>query len=91
MQVEVTINGEAVPVSLDVTDLTLRETVDIRRHLGEEYASTLGVGNVFDPLVLQAIIWVRLRGRFPDVTPDDFDIPMSALFGALDANPTTGS
>jgi len=88
---EVTVAGEKVAVNLDVSDLTLQETVAIRKHLGADYATTLGAGNVFDPLVLQGLIWVQLRGRFPDLEPGDFDVPMSVLFGALDENPTTGS
>lgn len=94
MQVELNVDGQAVAVDLDFNRLTLQDTVAVRRLLGDDYQSTLGAGNVSDPLVIHALLFVKLRGMFPDLEPDGFDVDMSALFAVseeIDANPTTGN
>ena len=53
--------------------LTLRESVAVEDALGPEGWNRLASGRV-TPKALQAMVWAKLRGEFPDITVDDFDL-----------------
>jgi hypothetical protein len=75
------INGEQVEVDLTFDKLSLREAVQLEKVLGEDGWKALTEGEL-RPSIVQALLFVKLRKYYPDLTVDDFDLPFEALTGA---------
>ena len=81
MKVKVTVDDVDHELDLSFDRLTLRESVAVEDALGPDGWDRLASGRV-TPKGLQAMVWAKLRGEFPDIALDDFDLD---FMGAADA------
>lgn len=72
---------ETVEINLDLNSLTLRESVALEEALGTEAFDALMEKGEFAmrPSVIQAVLYSKVKGRFPEVGINDFDFDLSAL------------
>lgn len=88
IQIQIDGQDEPVEVSLDLAALTMRESVWLEEMLGADGFDQLAAGEGFmRPSVIRAILYVKLRSMFPDLSADGFDVDLSVLTEALDADP----
>lgn len=83
MKVTVTVGDEPQEVDVAFHGLTLQESVILEELLGVEgfdrYVEEATDGmEMVRPSVMRAMLFAKLKGRFPDLEPTDFDIDMTA-------------
>ena len=90
MKVQVDYEGTLRTVDVSVDRITLRESVEIQRIIGGDEWDAFAAGKM-RPVALQAVLYVKMRKEIPDLSIDDFDIPMTDIEAGDDENPTNGS
>lgn len=72
---------EVVDIDLDLNSLSLRESVALEEALGTEaFDALMEKGEfAFRPSVIQAVLYAKIKGRFPNAGIDDFDFDLAAL------------
>jgi hypothetical protein len=79
MNVTVKIDGKTETVDATLDDLELDEWVSLQRRVGNDEYDDLLRGSV-RPVSLQAILWIKLRRRHPDLTPDAISVNFLEAF-----------
>lgn len=82
--ITVDVNGTAHDIDLDFGKLTLKESVLVQRMVGNQAWDEFTTG-VMRPNVLEAIVFAKLRGSFPDLSVDDFDFDLADAFAREEA------
>lgn len=77
MKIQVTVDGSTEEVDVDVDGLTLQESCDVYDALGADEFDRYSQGRVSPP-VIRAIVWAKLRRRFPNLDLRDFDLDMTS-------------
>ncbi len=90
MKVTVTTDGEQVDhdVSLDFETLTLKQGVRLEKVMGADRCQRLlsgDAGLAMMPSTIQALIYVQIADKFPDLKIGDFDLDLADL--ALEDTP----
>jgi hypothetical protein len=81
--------SEDVTVDLTLDSLTMRESVRLEAIIGQDVFSRLAtdgldLAEVSSPKIIQGLIFVKLKTRFPDVDLDAFDVDLDELAKAFD-------
>lgn len=82
IQIELERGGvtEVVDIDFDTANLTMREAVTLEQVLGVDGFKALTEGTApVGPSTIQALLYAKLRPRFPDLGIDDFDVDLSAF------------
>lgn len=82
-------SSEDFPIDLDLSTLTMRESVRIEELLGREAFDALMGGGMTPtqlgrPSVLRAVIYAKVKTHRPDVTPDTIDLDLDQLAAAIE-------
>lgn len=72
---------ETVPIDLDLNSLSLQESVALEESLGAEQFDQLMQTGEFPirPSIIRSILFSRLKGKFPDLKMEDFDLDLGSL------------
>jgi hypothetical protein len=79
---------EAVVLELSLETLTMRESVRLEETLGPEVFAELVAGRLeatARPSLIRAIIYAKLKTERPEVTLESFDLDLTALAAAFEA------
>lgn len=80
MNIKLEVNGEPVEVDISFDSLTLRESVLVEQALGGDVFDDITQGKgLARPSVIRALLYAKLKGRFPDLSLDGFDLDLGAL------------
>ena len=72
MQVNVSREGKAETIDLDMTDITSKEMVRFQKLVGDEHTDDLLAGTI-RPDLIDSLVFVKLKRLYPDLNQDDFD------------------
>jgi hypothetical protein len=80
---------EELTLDLDLSTLTMRESVRLEQILGEQTFAALGrqtTDTLTSPRVIQGVIFVKLKSVYPDIELDGFDLDLATLQNALEVD-----
>jgi hypothetical protein len=81
---------EELTLDLDLSTLTMRESVRLEAILGEQTFAALAreaTETLTSPRVIQGVIYVKLKTLYPDIELDGFDLDLSTLQEAMPDSP----
>jgi len=70
--VNVSREGKAETVDLDMADITSKEMVRFQKLVGDEHTDDLLAGKI-RPDLIDSLVFVKLKRLYPDLNQDDFD------------------
>ena len=84
MLIDVTVDGETTKhdIDVDIDGLKLSEAVTVERIVGETKWARMMAGNMVvlaSPSTMQALIFAKLKSRYPGLSIDDFDFDLMAV------------
>lgn len=74
MKVQVEIDGKTEVVDIAFDSLTLRESVEVQKEIGNAEWDEFVNNAVARPLTILAVITAKLRSRYPDVDIEKVDV-----------------
>jgi hypothetical protein len=90
IQVDQEEGTEELTLDLDLSTLTMRESVRLEQILGEQTFAALAseaVETLTSPRVIQAVIFVKLKTLYPHIELDGFDLDLASLQEAMPDSP----
>ena len=92
MKVTVTVDGEPQEVDVSFDQITLQQSVIVEQVLGvdgyDRWIASAGSG-VVRPSEMRAILYSKLKARFPELDVTDFDV--STMTGEPDSGNDSGN
>lgn len=83
---------QKLELDIDFSKLSMRESVWLEKILGADTFTKLAEGQgLTSPSVIQALLYVKLKTRRPDLQIDDFDVDLEELNLAVEADAPEGN
>lgn len=90
--ITVDVNGTTHTVDVTLSSLTLRQGVAVEEAVGADAWDAFVSGSAsMRPSLMRALLWAKLRDLIPDLTIDDFDLPIEDLIDALAEGASSGN
>ena len=89
MEITITVDGDTTTedIDIDINGLKLSEAVAVERLIGDVKWSRLMAGDVLvcvSPSTIQALIYAKIKTRFPGLGIDDFDFGLNDMGESAD-------